>query len=275
MRAAIYARVSTDDQAREGYSIPAQLKRLHAYCKAKGWEVGGEYVDDGHSGRTVDRPAYQRMLEHKDEWDVLLVLKMDRIHRNSRNFAQMMDSLSAWKKQFNSMQEKFDTTTAMGRFVMDTIQRIAQLESEQIGERVKLGMTQKAKMASGYLGSGIPYGYTITDRRLEVVEDEAETVRRIYRAYLLGRSLEEIAQQLNERGTPTKHRKVWRKQTVSRILRNPLYAGQVVWDDMAFCIGHPALVTPDRFNAVQELMEVRRRNPVKATPHRRVEVAHG
>ena len=274
MRAAVYARVSTEDQAREGYSIPDQLKRLNAYCKAKGWKVAGEYVDDGFSGRNIDRPAYQRMLEQKEDWDVLLVLKMDRIHRNSQNFAVMMDHLNAWKKQFNSMQEKFDTTTAMGRFVMDTIQRIAQLESEQIGERVKVGMVQKAKTASGYLGSGIPYGYDIMEGELIAREAEAEVVGYIYRAYMCGRSLAEIAQILNERGTPTKKGKVWMKQTVSRILRNPLYAGYVVWDDIVFSLGHAAMVTPERFNIVQGLMEKRRRDPSCAPAHRRVEAVN-
>ena len=274
MRAAVYARVSTEDQAREGFSIPAQLKRLHAYCKAKGWTVADEFVDDGYSGRTIDRPAYQRMMERKDDWDVLLVLKMDRIHRNSQNFAAMMDSLNAWKKQFNSMQEKFDTTTAMGRFVMDTIQRIAQLETEQIGERVKVGMMQKAKSASGYLGSGIPFGYDIVDGQLVAREAEAEVVGFIYRSYMCGRSLAEIAQALNERGTPTKKGKEWRKQTVSKILRNPLYAGYVVWDDIVFSLGHAAIVTPERFNIVQGMMETRRRDPGCAPAHRRLEVVN-
>ena len=275
MRAAIYARVSTEDQARQGYSNPAHLKRLRAYCKAKGWAVAGEFVDDGYSGRNIDRPAYRRMFEQREDWDVLLVLKMDRIHRNSRNFAQMMDSIGAWGKQFSSMQEKFDTTTAMGRFVMDTIQRIAQLESEQIGERVKLGMTQKAKKGSGYLGSGVPFGYSIIDRNLVVEDEEAETVRYIYRAYICGHSLEEIARQLNDRGIPTKHKRVWRKQTVSKILRNPLYSGYIVWDDIIFCIGHTPLVSPEKFNIVQDLMESRRRNQVYSAPHRRVGVSHG
>jgi site-specific DNA recombinase len=129
MRAALYARVSTEDQAKEGFSIPAQLKRLNAYCKARNWVAAAEYVDEGCSGRDTRRPAYQRMMAERDRWDVLVVLKMDRIHRNSRNFAVMMDDLNASKKEFNSMQESFDTTTAMGRFVMDTIQRIAQLEA--------------------------------------------------------------------------------------------------------------------------------------------------
>ncbi|MFQ6060416.1 MAG: recombinase family protein, partial [Thermoplasmata archaeon] len=82
-RVAIYARVSTEDQAKEGYSLDAQIDRLRAYCQAKGWEISGEYVDDGHSGRDTRRPAYQRMLEERDNWDTILVIKMDRIHRNS------------------------------------------------------------------------------------------------------------------------------------------------------------------------------------------------
>ena len=152
MRAAIYARVSTDDQAKEGFSIAAQLKRLNAYCKARGWALVNEYVDEGFSGRRIERPAYQRMMSEIETWDVLVVLKMDRIHRNSRNFTKMMDLLKERNKEFNSMQESFDTTTAIGRFVMDIIQRIAQLESEQIGERVKMGMTQKAKKGKGHNG---------------------------------------------------------------------------------------------------------------------------
>lgn len=260
MRAAIYARVSTDDQAREGYSIPAQLKRLQAYCKAKNWQVASEYVDDGYSGRDVNRPHYRRMMAERDQWDVLLVLKMDRIHRNSRNFTQMMDDLKVWKKQFSSMQEKFDTTSAMGRFVMDIIQRIAQLESEQIGERVKAGMAQKAKEGGGHLGSPDPYGYTIVKGQLKVVEDEAGIVPFIYSSYINGNSLEEIAGALNDREIPSKKGLRWSKQAVSRILRNPLYCGYLAWDGRLIHLDHQPLVSEGAYNLVQELMEERRRN---------------
>ncbi|MBI0583754.1 MAG: recombinase family protein [Methanomassiliicoccus sp.] len=272
MRAAIYARVSTDDQAKEGYSIPAQLKRLNAYCKAKGWEICSEYVDDGYSGRDINRPHYRRMMDDKDRWDVVLVLKMDRIHRNSKNFTQMMDDLNKWKKQFNSMQEKFDTTSAMGRFVMDIIQRIAQLESEQIGERVKIGMVQKAKKASGHLGSSHPYGYHIENGMLKAVDREAGVVPFIYHSYINGSSLGEIAFALNERGVPAKKGGPWKKQAVSNILRNPLYCGFIVWDGNLVPLGHQPLVSAGSFNLVQTLMEERRRNGMGAR-HRQLEVA--
>lgn len=230
MRAALYARVSTEDQAREGYSLDAQIKRMEAYCRVRGWEVADVYRDEGCSGRTNDRPEYNRMMSDSDNWDTLLVLKMDRIHRNSVNFALMMDDLRAKGKDFNSMQDKFDTTTAMGRFVMDIMQRIAQLESEQIGERVKTGMTYKAMNSTGNLGSGHPYGYVYSRGRLEVVKDEAHTVRAIYNMYIRGSTMDDIASFLNKAGIPAKKGGDWNKQSVCNILHNPLYIGYNEWD---------------------------------------------
>ena len=98
-RVALYTRVSTEDQAKEGFSLDAQLDRLHKYAEAQGWTVAGEYVDEGHSGRTTKRPAYQRMMDERERWDTILVLKMDRIHRNSRNFMGMMDQLTKEEQQ--------------------------------------------------------------------------------------------------------------------------------------------------------------------------------
>jgi len=259
MRAAIYSRVSTEDQAKEGFSIAAQLKRLNAYCKARGWSVAGEYIDDGHSGREVKRPAYQRMMGDKDMWDVLVVLKMDRIHRNSRNFAVMMDNLRDWGKEFNSMQESFDTTTAIGRFVMDTIQRIAQLESEQIGERVKMGMTQKAKKGIGYLGFGEPYGYEYLDKKLLIREDESAVVREIFTTYLVGASIRDIVDGLNYRNIPAKKGGSWTKEAISNILKNPLYCGYVRWDGIMRKGQHIPVITVDQFNSTQIEIKMRAR----------------
>jgi site-specific DNA recombinase len=260
MRAAIYSRVSTEDQAKEGFSIAAQSKRLNAYCKARGWSIAGEYIDDGHSGREVRRPAYQRMMGDKELWDVLVVLKMDRIHRNSRNFAVMMDNLRDWGKEFNSMQESFDTTTAIGRFVMDTIQRIAQLESEQIGERVKMGMTQKAKKGNGYLGFGEPYGYDYHDKKLLIKEYESAVVREIFITYLVGASIQDIVDMLNSRTIPAKKGGVWTKEAISNVLKNPLYCGYVRWDGIMRKGQHVPVVTVDQFNSTQIELRMRARN---------------
>ncbi len=151
-RVVAYSRVSTDEQVEKGLNLEEYEKRLRAACESRGWELVKMYTDPGESGRTTrNRPQYQAMMTRLREDDSiggLLVYKMDRIHRNSRNFMRMMEDLKEWDKEFISHSEAFDTSTAMGRFVMDIIARIAQLESEVTGERVKMG--KQAAKAKGF-----------------------------------------------------------------------------------------------------------------------------
>ncbi|HKM13955.1 MAG TPA: recombinase family protein, partial [Candidatus Methanomethylophilaceae archaeon] len=191
-----------------------------------------------------------------EDWDILVVLKMDRIHRNSVNFTLMMNDLRNNGKEFNSMQEKFDTTTAMGRFVMDIMQRIAQLESEQIGERVKVGMTQKAHFGTGPMGSGHPYGYVYSKGNLEVIEDEAYTVSAIYRLYNEGSSMEDIANSLNRSNIPAKKGGQWNRQSICNILHNPIYLGYIEWDGIIRRGEHNAIVERKSYEAVNGPLNV-------------------
>jgi len=257
VRAAIYSRVSTEDQAKEGFSLEAQRERLEAYCKARDWEAAASYVDDGYSGRETKRPAYQRMMAERDRWDVVLVVKMDRIHRNAKNFMEMMENLRAWGKDFVSATESLDTSTAMGRFVMDIIQRIAQLESEQIGERVKMGMAQKAKTGPGILGFQPPLGYRVDGGRLHVEPGEARVVQRMFDLCLRGKTLEEIGSEMDRINARTKRGTFWSQVKVYRILHNPVYAGFLRWDGLMRKGEHEPLVAVESFNRVQELLRSR------------------
>jgi len=259
VRAALYCRVSTEDQAKEGFSLSAQQERLKAYCMAKEWSVEEVYIDDGFSGRSDDRPAYKRMMNERGRWDVLVVMKMDRIHRNSKNFTLMMEDLKKNGKEFTSMQESFDTTTAMGRFVMDIIQRIAQLESEQIGERVYVGMMQKAKEGKGILGFNLPYGYRIDNGELVVIDEEAKIVREIFISYLKGNSLRRICGELSSNKVPTKKgSRSWDPKTVYRILCNPLYCGFHRWDGIVYKGTMTSVISEQVFLAVQDILHSRR-----------------
>jgi DNA invertase Pin-like site-specific DNA recombinase len=260
VRVAIYTRVSTEDQAKEGFSLAAQEERLRAYCQARGWQIAGSYQDDGYSGRNTHRPAYTRMMEERDAWDTILVLKMDRIHRNSRHFMEMMEDLGEAGKDFVSATESLDTTTAMGRFVMDIIQRIAQLESEQIGERVYIGMSQKAKTGPGLLGFPAPLGYEVVDGSLCVNQREAPVVREIFDRARAGRTMEDIAKDLNTRRLRTKRGREWTAVKVYRILHNPVYAGHLRWDRLQRKAEHEPIVPVELFNEVQRA--VRARAPV-------------
>ncbi|MCQ2086057.1 MAG: recombinase family protein [archaeon] len=249
-RVALYVRVSTEEQAELGFSLDGQMKRLEKYCESEGYEIAGKYVEEGCSGRSVDRPEYKRMMSEKDKWDLILVLKMDRIHRNSTNFTNMMNELKTSGKDFCSVQEQFDTKTAMGRFVMDFIQRIAQLESEQIGERVKLGMKHKAKSGKGALGSGQPYGYNYDHGQLKVNDQEAHVVKTIYDMYCNDYSMGSIASSLNESGVPAKKGGKWNRQSIFKILHNPLYAGYIKWDGSIVRGSHTAIIEYNIFKKV-------------------------
>ena len=251
-RVALYTRVSTEDQAKEGFSLDAQLDRLRLYAKAQDWTIAGEYVDEGQSGRTTKRPAYQRMMTERDRWDTLLCLKMDRIHRNSRNFMAMMDQLTKDDKGFASVTESLDTSTAMGRFVMDIIQRIAQLESEQIGERVYVGMEQKAKTDGGSLGKPAPFGYRYgPDSTLLVVDEERAVVKSVFEGFLQGEGKQAIADRLNQQGVRTRRDRHWTVWNVTGMLTNPTYAGALPWDQQLQLDAHAAIVPPRLFDAVQ------------------------
>ncbi len=269
MRAAIYVRVSTEEQAAEGYSIDAQKELLQDYCLVEGWDVAGVYEDDGFSGRNDKRPAYRRMMAEMDSWDLILVIKMDRIHRNSRNFMNMMEVLDRHGKMFVSQSESLDTTNALGRFVVDMIQRLAQLESEQIGERTHMGMREKAETLEDAtegrrtMGFTPPFGYRLENGALKEDEEELPIVKRMFDEYAEGRTVDEICWSLNREGILTRKGNPWNKRNMSTILHNPVYAGFMRWEDVL--IKHPAAVavTSEEFNVVQELMASRIRDPAK------------
>lgn len=222
------------------------MEKLKLYSQAKSWEISNIYVDDGYSGRYIkNRPQYKQMLEDIDQWDGILVLKMDRIHRNSKNFMSMIDNLRAHDKGFISMTENLDTSTAMGRFVMDIIQRIAQLESEQTGERTYTAQRYKAKHTkSTYLGGGVSYGYKIDPRTQKYIPipDQLKQVKEAFELFSVGHSMRYIAKFLDVDHT-----------AISRWLRNPIYVGYLKWSDIIKKIDVEPIISPMLWNKVQRV----------------------
>ena len=158
------------------------------------------------------------------------------------------------------MQEELDTSSAMGRFVVDIIQRIAQLESEQIGERTYSGMAQKAQ-SGGLLGFYPPFGYRVKDNDQVIVENEAEVVREIFQRYCAGESMAELAEALNQRGLKTRRNRPWTLYSVRYILHNPAYAGFRRWDGFLVKSDHPSIIDVALFNEAQETAAQRTRDP--------------
>jgi len=269
MKAAVYVRVSTEEQSTEGYSLEAQKSSLQDYCIAEGWEIADIYEDAGYSGRNIKRPEYTRMMNDLDKWDVMLVLKMDRIHRNSRNFMNMMDDLNKRGKKFASAMESLDTSNALGKFVIDMIQRIAQLESEQIGERTYMGMKEKAESMSNTekesrtMGFNAPYGYDLNNGILLSMPEELEVAREIFTEYLKGSTMDGIAYKLNRKGLLTKKGNPWNIYNIRNILHNPIYAGYMRWDGTYIKHFAKTAVSSDEYNRVQHLISSKTRDSRK------------
>jgi site-specific DNA recombinase len=256
LRVAIYIRVSSEEQAKEGYSLQAQLRRLRLYAEAHGWVVVEEYADEGYSGRNLRRAGYQRMMQEKDKWDLMLVLKMDRIHRNQRNFTNMMDQLKQSGKEFASATESLDTSTPGGRFVMDILQLLAQLESEQISERVKMGMEQKEQQEKGTALSNVPLGYKILDGRIEVDDAAASLVRRMFQLAKDGLSAYGISQLLTKEGIPTRTGlRNWSAFAVRSVLRNRCSLGERHWGGHVKLGNHAAIIDEATFLEVQRHLD--------------------
>src|SRR2546426_5482751 len=255
--AVAYLRVSTEDQAREGFSIEAQRTRIRAYCAAKGYDLAREFVDDGFSGRTTNRPGFRELMRAIREGLIadgvtrrvgaVVVAKFDRLNRNLYDFLATQREMQRADVHFASVDETVDTRGPFGRFFVQIIAAFAELESGIIGERVRHGMRQKA-LQGGFNGMSAPYGYDVHEGGLALNDAEAAVVRRICAWRRRGRSFAWIAEALDRDGVPTKEGRAWTKRQLFRIVHNPLYRGALHWDDVVTPGTHPAIVawSPDR-----------------------------
>lgn len=186
-RAALYIRVSTLEQAQEGYSVGEQKERLIAYCKAKDWIIADIYVDGGYTGSNLNRPGIQKLISETDKFDLVLVYKLDRLSRSQRDTLYLIEEVFRPKGvDFISMQESFDTSTPFGKAMIGLLAVFAQLEREQIKERTWMGRVARAKTGLHHGGGHIPIGYEYEDGHLVINPYEAEQVRKIYEWYLAG-----------------------------------------------------------------------------------------
>ncbi len=251
-RAVGYLRVSTDDQAREGFSLDAQRARIRAYSLAKGYVLECEFVDDGYSGRTTSRPAFQAAMNAVRDGILVdgrtvqvrafVVARFDRLNRNLYEFLATLQEMDRHNVHFVSVDETVDTSGPFGRFFIQVIGAFAELESGIIGERVRHGMMAKA-LTSGFNGMSPPFGYDIVDGGLVVNEREAVVVRKICRWKRGGKSFAWITRKLNTDDVPTKKGKRWTERQIFRIVHNPLHRGNLHWAGVVSPGTHPAIVT--------------------------------
>jgi len=255
-KVAIYIRVSTQEQANEGYSIAAQQEKLIAYCKAKNWIIYDIYIDGGFSGGNLERPALHKMMRELDKIDAVLVYKLDRLSRSQRDTLYLIEEKFLENNvDFVSLSESFDTTTPFGKAIMGILSVFAQLERETIKERTKLGKEKRAKEGFWRGGGNVPIGYDFIDDKLIVNEYEAMQIREIFRLYSEGTSLQAIGNILNNKGYKTNNGASWSSTQVNRVLRNSTYSGYIEYNDEFYPGIHDPLVDEDIFAKVQILLD--------------------
>lgn len=257
---ALYARVSTQEQALHGSSIEEQHSRMRSYCDALGWVVYKVYTDAGFSGSNTHRPALQELLravsDHKV--DKVLVYKLDRLSRSQRDTLELIeDHFLANGVDFVSMSENFDTSTPLGKAMVGILAVFAQLEREQIKERMMMGRQARAKKGK-YNGSRTdPIGYDYIDGSLVINEHEALQIRRIYDLFLGGMSPMDIQRTLTQEGFSTKYGD-WKALRIRRILRSKLYCGYVSFDGKWTKGLHDPIISEDDWKRADRIMTQRR-----------------
>jgi len=254
-KAAIYIRVSTTEQATEGYSVAAQKDKLTAYCKLRDWVIQDIYVDAGYTGTNINRPGLQKLLQNLDKIGLVLVYKLDRLSRSQRDILYLVEeNFLVNDIDFVSIMENFDTSTPFGRAIIGILAVFAQLERETIVERTKLGKERRAK--EGYWNGGPPpIGYDLIDGRLIVNEYEAMQVRKVFELHKkYGQN--KTAQIMNDLGYKTKYGN-WQGRSIARITTNPIYIGMVHYRDSVYEGVHDPIIPKKEFEEIQKIIDDR------------------
>jgi DNA invertase Pin-like site-specific DNA recombinase len=244
-RVAIYRRRSTDDE-HQPFSHAAQDTALVRYITTQpGWTLVAKYADDA-SGATTDRPGLQQALcaARAGKFDVLLVYRVDRFSRRLGDLLDLLSDLDDAGVAFASATEPFDTSTSIGRMLVQLLGVFAEFERETIIDRVTKGMATKAAKGK-WPGGTRPYGYLV-DRdthRLVPHPQEAPHLREIFRLYTEKRlGTRAVADELNRRGVPSRTGAPWSGYTISRIIANPAYAGHIAYGDVYVEDAHEPLI---------------------------------
>ena len=225
--AGIYIRVSTEDQAREGFSLGEQEEKLRQLCKYKNFEIYKIYKDAGISAKNMkDRPAFQQMLEDMKagKLNYIVAYKLDRVTRSVRDLEVLISTLEQYHCYLICDRDDVNTSTANGRFFVRMLTVLSQLEIEIVSERTKFGLNGAIK--AGHIPGKVPLGYyRDTDKTLKVDVTTKDIVLRIFELYLEGKSYQTISNILNDEKILSPNNKKWCDSTIDRIINNKIYMG--------------------------------------------------
>jgi site-specific DNA recombinase len=268
VRCAIYTRKSSEEGLEQEFnSLQAQREACEAFITSQrheGWVcLRTGYDDGGFSGATMGRPALQRLLADitAGRVDIVVVYKIDRLTRSLADFAKIVEILDARGASFVSVTQQFNTTTSMGRLTLNVLLSFAQFEREVIGERIrdKIAASKKKGM---WMGGVPPLGYRVQDRKLVIIDSEAEIVRSIFRRYAELGSVRLLKEELETQGIKSKSwtsasgrrigDKPFSRGALYLILQNRTYLGEIVLKGQSHPGEHTPIIDQPLWNTVQE-----------------------
>ena len=225
--AAVYIRVSTEDQVREGFSLPEQEKRLRAMCEYKGYEIYKVYKDAGISAKTGNhRPAFEELKEdiRNKKCNTIVVLKLDRLTRSVYDMENIMKFLDENNAYLDCANEEINTTNSSGKMVARLLTTVSQNEIERTSERTKVGLA--GAISSGHIPAQAPLGYKHENKLLVPDPLTKDIVIRIFNLYFEGKTYSNIATIFNEEKVLNKTN--WKDTKILRIITNEVYKGDYV-----------------------------------------------
>ena len=245
-KVAIYVRVSTEEQAKEGLSVDAQIDKCKSFCQARDWAVYKVYRDAGYSAGTLNRPALELMFRDAQEkrFDIILVYKIDRFSRKLRDLIMVLEDLKEKKINFTSVTEQIDTTSAMGEAFFQIIGVFAQLERGMVKERVELAFDRKIQL--GEVVHRAPFGYIFQNKKLTPDPENAEKLKEIFRMWAADVDYKEISSRF---GIPP--------STLYQLIKNPIYLGKVKYKDNLYKGKHVPLISQELFNEANKIETVK------------------
>ena len=223
----LYMRVSTEDQAREGFSLPEQKERLESFCKFKGYEIVDYYEDAGISAKTGNhRPEFERLKDdiRSKKINTIVALKLDRITRSIYDWENLMTFLDENGAYLDCVNDEINTTSANGKMISRLLMSVSQNEIERTSERTKIGMAGAIKQ--GHIPHVAPLGYKHENKKLVIDYSTKDIVIRIFDLYYNGYSYQKISELFKEEKVLGKDN--WRDSTVKGILENEIYKGDFV-----------------------------------------------
>lgn len=244
LKVAIYSRVSTEEQAKEGLSIDAQIDKCKSFCQARDWEIFKVYRDAGFSAGSLNRPALELLLRDANDrkFDIILVYKIDRFSRKLKDLIMILEDLKEKNINFTSVTEQIDTTSAMGEAFFQIIGVFAQLERGMVKERVELAFDRKIQFGEALYRA--PFGYVYSNKKLTPDPENSKNIQEIFEMWAEGISCREISRKFN---IP--------ESTLYQMIKNPIYLGKIKYKGELYKGKHIALINQDLFDKANKIVK--------------------